>query len=312
MQDNKFFVGVTPRSPNPTMHPSLSISGGGFMGRGPALFCARLESETGISLSSSLAWGAGTSVGAINIALLAAGHPAQAVLDLHREHLGKIFGERLWAYRLTKCGPQYGSSYLEDLLKRFLGSRTLGQTAFPVYIAAWDARRRQIKVFGPKDDRTPLWYAVRCSMAAPTYFAPVDGRYTDGGVAANDPALIGYAGAVYDGVVKPGDDVRILDLVTSGTTPEGAPIPSDRFALTTLQREILPSLTAGNSSDVGFMLRSLATASPGLFHSLQVAPETPDWDLDQIQHAPDLDPIWQRAWDEHGGPAKVLLYGDTP
>lgn len=41
------------------MHPSLSISGGGFMGRGPALFCARLESETGIPLSSSLAWGAG-------------------------------------------------------------------------------------------------------------------------------------------------------------------------------------------------------------------------------------------------------------
>ena len=295
-----------------TPHPSLSISGGGFMGRGPALFCAHLEQETGISLASSLAWGAGTSVGAINIALLAAGYSAEAVFDLHCDHLDRIFGQRLWAYRLTKCGPKYGAGYLENLLRERLGSMTMSQTAFPVYIAAWDARRRQVKVFGPKDSTIPLWYAVRCSMAAPTYFAPVDGRYTDGGVAANDPALIGYAGAVYDGILKPGDDVRILDLVTSGTTPEGGPIPSDRFALTTLQKEILPSLTAGNSSDVGFMMRSLSTAQPGTFHALQVAPETPDWDLDQTQHAPELDPIWSRAWEEHGGAAKVLLYGETP
>ena len=213
---------------------------------GPARYMAELEKILGLSnLAHLFALVVGTSVGAIDMALLACGYSARDVLDLHRDHGSGIFGDKLWAYRILKNGPKYSDAYVLKLLRAKFGDRTMSSTVTPLYITAYDARRRKLKVFGPKDALVPVWYAVRCSMAASSYFAPMGGysveggvfrilsekRYTDGGFAANDPLLCGIAAGFEDGLLQ-ADDLRLLELVTSGETPESGPLKTVEYPYT--------------------------------------------------------------------------------
>lgn len=281
------------------------------MGIGPARYMAELEKFLGLSnLARLFTLLIGTSVGAIDMALLACDYSAREVLDLHREHGAGIFGDKLWAYRILKNGPKYSDAYVLKLLHEKFGDLTMASTVTPLYITAYDARRRKLKVFGPKDALVPVWYAVRCSMAASTYFAPMGGysveggvfrilpekRYIDGGFAANDPLLCGMAAGFEDNLLR-ADNLRLLELVTSGETPESAPLKTGWNILTTLKQVIIPAITAGNSADTEFIgrawLRSLRQSSDNLF---RVSPATPDMGLDETKKSPMVEDLWAKQW----------------
>lgn len=286
------------------------------MGIGPARYLTELEDLLGLSNVAHLfALLIGTSVGAIDMALLACGYSARDALRLHQEHGPGIFGTKLWAYRLLKNGPRYSDTYVLKLLREKFGSVTMGQTATPLYITAYDARQRKIKVFGPKDTLVPVWYAVRCSMAASTYFAPMggysveggvfrilpDGRYADGGFTANDPLLCGMAAGFEDDILVP-EDLRLLELVTSGETPEIGPIQTEWNILTTLSKVILPAVTAGNSADVEFIGRAwLKSLRQPKEHLFRVNPDTPDMELDETKKSPMVEDLWAKQWDRDYG-----------
>lgn len=273
----------------------LSQAGGGFMGQGPARYLAETERALGgAAIGRRFNLLAGTSVGAIDMALLACGYTAREVLELHQQHGAEIFGTRLWAYRLLKNGPQYDDAAVVRLLKSRLGSLTMAQTVVPLFVTAWDARRKDLKVFGPRDS-VPVWWAVRCSMAAPTYFGPMDGRYTDGGLAANDPTLVGMAAGFMEGILST-RDLRVLDLVTSGSTPEGGPLDPSWNILNALRRVILPAVTAGNSSDVGFIARAWLYSLQREGQLFRVSPETPDWALDATEKSSQVEELWAQKW----------------
>jgi len=295
------------------------------MGIGPARYMAELEKLLGLSnLAHLFALLVGTSVGAIDMALLACGYSARDVLDLHRDHGSGIFGDKLWAYRILKNGPKYSDAYILKLLRAKFGDRTMASTVTPLYITSYDARRRKLKVFGPKDALVPVWYAVRCSMAASSYFAPMGGysveggvfrilsekRYTDGGFAANDPLLCGIAAGFEDGLLQ-ADDLRLLELVTSGETPESGPLKTGWNILTTLKKVIIPAVTAGNSADVEFIgrawLRSLHVSSDNLF---RVNPATPDMELDETKKSPLVEDLWAKQWSRDYG-ALVRFLGSN-
>lgn len=277
----------------------MAQAGGGIMGIGPARYVAEIEETTGRPIQDLVSFFAGTSAGAINTGLYACGFTGEEVLRFHVDYGASIFGDKFWKFRLLKCGPRFNDKRILELLKKYCGSRTMAETMHPLYITAWDMQRRQLKVFGPKDKNVPVWYAIRCSMAAPTYFGNVDGRYADGGMAANDPLLVGFAGATMDDAVDTSNGLRLLNLVTTGTTPPRGPIGNDWLVTTYLSAVILPALTSGNSSDVEFVARAVdkfsrevSSRGEPLLQNFRVSPDCPDYDLADVSCAHDVESRW--------------------
>lgn len=304
-----------------------SIAGGGIYGIGPIAWLAGLEAalfRLGLGpLSALFALFIGTSVGGILSALLACGYSAKASLDIFRPHVAKIFGTRLWAYRLFKKGPRYDDTYVTNLLKQMFGSRTMSQTETPLYITAWDYRTTDLKVFGPADTLVPIWYAVRCGMSATSYFAPMPGyqivdgkftlertcRYGDGGFGANDPLVLGMGAGIDDGLVDP-TDFRLINLVTSGLNPERGPVDPDAFILTELEQQILPAITAGNSSSVYFTaIRWLRTLGQSPNKLLRVRPPCANGDLDSVSLVAGIEKLWADQLEKDVEGAVALLTG---
>lgn len=276
-------------------------AGGGIMGVGPARYVAEIEAGSGKRVQDLFDFFSGTSAGAINCGLYACGFSGAEVLEFHHNYGASIFSDKLWRYRILKCGPRFDDKAILTLLKKYCGDRTMSETVKPLYTTAWDMQKKQLKVFGPADKTIPVWYAIRCSMAAPTYFGNVDGRYADGGMAANDPLLVGFSGAVMDGVLDYSNGMKLLNLVTSGTTPPRGPVGNDWLITTYLTSVILPALTSGNSADVEFIRGAIdkfarATSNRGepLLQNFRASPDCPDYDLADVSCVKDVEDRWTR------------------
>jgi patatin-like phospholipase/acyl hydrolase len=128
-------------------------------------------------------------------------------------------------------------------------------------------------------------------MAAPTFFAPIDGMYWDGGMAANNPAIQTLA-AMRELGSAPGDE-RLLDLVTSGKNSPGKKNDGTGFIVSTLTDVVLPALTSGNASSDAFVCAQMMP--PGSF--MQVAPVTPDWELSEVSKASICQTLWEIEYD---------------
>lgn len=105
--------------------------------------------------------------------------------------------------------PKYGGSGIESFLKERLGDTPLSQPVRGTHVAvnsfsldvyslvmlrSWEAEKDDALDF-------PMWAAARATSAAPTFFPPAEVRGVDpaivlhgidGGVAVNDPVLVGY------------------------------------------------------------------------------------------------------------------------
>lgn len=271
----------------------LSFAGGGVYGIGPATFVQNIESALGFQLrGNKIGAFAGTSVGAMNAALMAFGKSGKELRYLYESHMEGIFGDKRTAYTLFKCGAKYSDAYVTDLLKRVLPFK-LKSSPYPLFITAWNRRTRDLKVFSsldPKDADIPVWEAVRASMAAPTYFAPF-GPYMDGGMGCNNPALAGAAGLIRNGFAS----IRVLDLETTGHTVTSLPNPDpNAFVAKTLADDIIPALTKGNSSHIDYM----AKAFIGAENYRRESPVLPDRPLDAVDYAIDIASVWNRHYGE--------------
>lgn len=266
------------------MKTLLSISGGGVMGVGPATFFYLYEKYHGKCFSWKFDAITGTSVGAILAALLATGYSAADAKQILDENIGKVFTKSQW----WKIGSKYDSKNVEALLNEKFGQLKMSDLTRPLFITAYDIRKKKLKVFGPSDSDL-VSYAVRCSMAAPTYFDPVDGRFVDGGLCANDPTLVGLAGLA-DHKSVPLSDIRCLSVVTTGTNAvEGKPVSGSWGRLKWLPR-ILDNLTSGNSADVYYI-------SSAISDTYRVSPVMPDYALDALDQVGNIKTIWTRYYE---------------
>lgn len=166
---------------------------------------------------------AGTSTGGLVTAMLTAPneknrplYSAKEIKDFYLEHCPKIFPHEqrsIFAIAASLVndallGPKYDGKYLHKLLKEKLGGLKLNQTLTNVVMPTFDIRLLQPTIFssyGVKNHpslNAPLSDVCIGTSAAPTYFPThyfetkdSDGsvrqfNLTDGGVAANNPALV--------------------------------------------------------------------------------------------------------------------------
>ncbi|KZV31668.1 hypothetical protein F511_00472 [Dorcoceras hygrometricum] len=208
----------------------LSIDGGGIRGIIPATILEFLESELqkldgdDARIADYFDVIAGTSTGGLMTAMLTApdanDRPLYAAKDIspfYIEHGPKIFPQRggiigSLGTTIVKLGnPKYDGKYLHKLIKDNLGQSRLHDTLTNVVIPTFDIKNLQPTIFSSFETKnSPAMDALLSDIcigtsAAPTYFPAHyftndDGsgnsfefNLIDGGVAANNPALIGIS-----------------------------------------------------------------------------------------------------------------------
>ncbi|KAG8632593.1 patatin-like protein 2 [Manihot esculenta] len=206
----------------------LSIDGGGIRGIIPGTILGFLESELqkldgeDARLADYFDVITGTSTGGLVTAMLTAPNEqnrplfaAKDITNFYLEHCPKIFHQDRSPFapaaNLVKAftGPKYDGKYLHQVTREKLGDIKLEQTLTNVIIPTFDIKRLQPTVFSSYEvKKNPSINALLSDIcistsAAPTYlpahhFETKDStgkvirefNLIDGGVAANNPALV--------------------------------------------------------------------------------------------------------------------------
>jgi patatin-like phospholipase/acyl hydrolase len=201
----------------------LTLDGGGMRGIFTAAVISSLEQDLGCRLADHVDLIVGTSTGGIIALGLASGRTGSEMLEFYLSQGPRIFSR---PRRLrSPWRPKYSRQRLDQALQDEFGDRVLNDMQRPVCITAHEIVSGTTRVW--KDDhsheltgggRQLAWKIAAATAAAPTYFAPVQlgsgDSHIDGGVWANNPALVGITEAVRYG----GRDLSSIRLLSIGTT----------------------------------------------------------------------------------------------
>ncbi|MEZ0186069.1 MAG: CBASS cGAMP-activated phospholipase [Candidatus Reddybacter sp.] len=192
----------------------LSLSGGGARGLYTAQVLVELEKRFGGPVASHFDIVCGTSIGGILALGLAAHIPAIRLLDVFDRYLECIFppfsnkdkkalpivGISRKDYHQLKA-PQYSPEPLRQAVEELFGDQLIGDLKSCVIVPAINYSVGQMRAF--KTPHNPMFYQDKdrtlvdvalATSAAPTYFPihRINGdRFVDGGLAANNPILMG-------------------------------------------------------------------------------------------------------------------------
>lgn len=198
----------------------LSLDGGGARGIMEAVLLARLEEKYPNFLSDRVDLIAGTSTGGLLTLLLASGRTAKECVEAYREWMPRVFASSYRRILLALESAKYSEDARLEAVEHFFGDMQLGDLQHHVAIPAFrvngtegtcsffpgDHWRPAIFSTLPKgqsdvqpDNNRTCVCAAMATSAAPTFF-PVwrsrtraRGYYVDGGVFANNPALMATA-----------------------------------------------------------------------------------------------------------------------
>lgn len=209
----------------------LSLSGGGYFGLYTVTILAELEKHMRRPIATAFDLIAGTSVGGIIAAGIAA---EKSMTEIKKSFLANgqdIFSDRGvehgWA---NVCRSLFGSKYdgvaLRKTIQSILEDATLGNLKHRLLIPAVNLTKGQPSTFKTPHhvdfrdhlDR-PLADICMATSAAPTYFPLAtigNGMYTDGGLYANSPDLLAVHEAEHFlGVAA--SDIHVLSIGTTTT-----------------------------------------------------------------------------------------------
>lgn len=177
----------------------LSIDGGGIRGIIPALALLKLEQNMKRPAREVFSFAAGTSTGALLASAVAAGIPAQHIVDIYKNRIKDIFkpGKPWSDMRRYTIGHKYDIGNLNKVLCQEFGTQVgwkLNDSPIDILLTAkgLDGKAWYFVRDNPANAQTTgglgLLDCATASAAAPTYFnpwpmsKPVDGKVVDGGV----------------------------------------------------------------------------------------------------------------------------------
>jgi patatin-like phospholipase/acyl hydrolase len=194
---------------------------------------AAIEEITKRPITDDIDLVVGTSTGALIALGLASGRSGEELVSLYRDRGPEIFGH---PRRITQwIRPKYSRSALDAVLQEYFGGLRMEDLALPTCITAYEALNGKPRVYKTKHHdglywghEQLVWKVAAATSAAPTYFAPVEieagDRHVDGGVWANNPAVVGITEAVHR-FGRRLEDIRVLSI---GTAAPSARLHSGR------------------------------------------------------------------------------------
>ena len=210
----------------------LSVDGGGFKGLYAATLLNELEKAHGL-IAQHFDMLCGTSTGALIVLPLAAGKSAADIATFYKEQGPKIFpspgkiGSIGQLIRQVWHKSKYSNAALKAAANQILGETRMVDANSYLCIPAFDFIRSRPRVFKTNHDSSlnrdnMLMSEVAVASAAAPMFFPIatcqedqgPAYYIDGGIWANNPALVGLIEACryFVGPGKPYQRVRILSI----------------------------------------------------------------------------------------------------
>lgn len=207
----------------------LALDGGGIRGIFTAALLAGIEEDLGRRVVDHFDLVVGTSTGGIVALGLGAGLTPREILEFYLSEKGRIFANRLgWRLSRRPFVAKYRATALKTALRRTFGEKLLAESVVPLVIPSFNLGENDVYLFKTphherlkRDYRVPMWAVAMATCSAPTYFPafrlPDDHvRLIDGGVWANNPAMVGVTEAI-SMLGRQLSDLRVLNL---GTTSE--------------------------------------------------------------------------------------------
>lgn len=220
----------------------LSIDGGGIRGLIPAYGLTKIEEQIGKNSNKIFDVAIGTSAGAIIAAGIACGISAERILDLFSTHSKEIFYSSTWRKIRTLnglLGARYSSKKFRTILTEIFGDKKLSKLEGPeLIITAVDYETDELQTFSsydakidPKNNDRSIVECILASTAAPYYFPSVNINnkiLVDGGVAANNPTVLGITAAIKqyqrsDGAWDLNNQITVVSLGTGEADPTSKP-----------------------------------------------------------------------------------------
>ena len=197
------------------------MDGGGVRTLASITFLKLLERKLGVKIHEKFDFFIGTSAGAISCLALASKN--FSAIDLEKiwapNNLKKTMQSSSWELRLglLQSNPKYTNVGKREVLKKYFGKTTLGESNKPVAVLSYDIQKRSpvlFRSYDKEDKDISLVDVGDATSAAPIYYptAKVGNRYLiDGAIVANHPVLHGYVEAKK---LFPDSEIRVLRVGT--------------------------------------------------------------------------------------------------
>lgn len=204
----------------------LCLEGGGVKGLFSAAVLAKLEEDCAVRITEHFDLIAGTSTGGLIAIALGLGMRPREIVDFYVDDVPEVFRNplKLWSVRHLLLS-KFNGRLLEQVIRRRFGDRLFGESTKRLVIPSFNLAENDVHIFRTPHDsrlkrdwRVPAWKVGMATASAPTYFQTFNGldgmRLVDGGVWANNPAMV----AVVEAIGVLGAPPSTVSLLSIGTT----------------------------------------------------------------------------------------------